>query len=203
MPVVKAAAASSRSTNVHRWRACWRRCAASLGLCRAHRRFGALDHPHSRVVGAVDTVDVGRPLIVHRTQENQLRTRRCDTGGIDAEAGRAKPVGRGHQLGSRVFKKFELMVKVIDGADSPALRNPAPDARGEHHNPQCGYQYQQDHSRRSPTPSLPPPINPTDQSAADGGWSEQCARGLLRATPPSPVALTHGDGHVEARRDER
>jgi hypothetical protein len=44
-----------------------------------------------------------------------------------------------------VFEKVELMVKVIDGTDSSALSNPPQDAGGEDHNPQYGYQNQQDH----------------------------------------------------------
>ena len=37
------------------------------------------------------------------------------------------------------------MVKMIDRADSPALSDPPQDAGGEDHNPQYGYQNQQDH----------------------------------------------------------
>ena len=70
-----------------------------------------------------------------------------------------------------MFQKLELVVEMIDGTDSPALSNATECAGCEDHNPQYGYQNQQDHYRRSPTPSFVPPHNTTEYLDANGGWS--------------------------------
>jgi hypothetical protein len=43
-----------------------------IGLRRAQRRFGALDHPDSRVVRAIDILDVGRLCVLHSAEKHEL-----------------------------------------------------------------------------------------------------------------------------------
>jgi hypothetical protein len=45
-----------------------------------------------------------------------------------------------------VLQKFELVVKMINGTDPAAISDSPYDTGGEDHNPQYGYQNQQDHS---------------------------------------------------------
>ena len=145
MPVVMATPARRRRTNVQRWRACWRRYAAnSASVCVGLTGgSGGSITPDSRVVRTIDILDVSHLTVLHGTEKNELRVRR--RGGGFARSGRSQPVRRIHQFGARVFEKLELMVKMIDRADSPALSDPPQEAGGEDHNPQYGYQNQQDH----------------------------------------------------------
>jgi len=130
---------------------------AGLGLSRTDLWLWTLDHTDALVVGTVDSVDIGRATIIDRPQKHERGSR---TNGIDRVCRTAArepvadaPDGR-RQLGSSVFEQLELTMKVVDRADAFPFGKAAIGTWCQHHNPQYGYQNQQDHYRHSPTTYL-------------------------------------------------
>jgi len=107
-----------------------------LGLRRADRRLGTLDHTDASVVRAVAIIDVRRLAVIDRLQKDEPGAGQRDIRGMDG-TGAVQPVGRCHHFGTSVFEQPEFMVEVVDRA-ALALAEASQDTRCQYDDPQYG-----------------------------------------------------------------